>query len=116
VPQPLDHKQQYDQLLKTLVEQKLLSSPQADIAKADSEVTGMAIDEVLIARRWLTEETLHKMAPWLKQLSSPGQQTPSADSSQAEIKPAELKSSDDFDENLQKYRALMDGILGEANK
>jgi hypothetical protein len=116
VSHPTDHKQQYDELLKTLVEQKLLSSPQAEIAKADAEVTGMAVDEVLIARRWLTEETLHKLAPWLKQLSPPGQQTQSPDSGQAEPKPAELKSSDDFDENLQKYRALMDGILGEANQ
>jgi hypothetical protein len=109
-----DHKQQYDELLKNLIEQKMISAPQADIARSDAAVTGMALDEVLIARRWVTEEALHTLAPWLKQI---GVVQPAPQSQEAfDIDPSQSQSSDDFDENLEKYRSLMENILGEANK
>jgi hypothetical protein len=130
-------RQKFDELLKLLVEQKIISAPQVDIARADAEVTGMPLDEVLIARRWVTEEKLYTLAPWLRQpLGTTASQTPSPDNNSASATPAvrtDLQekptkaeaavqppedgktSSTDFDENLRKYRELMSEILGEAN-
>ncbi len=130
-------KQKFDELLKLLVEQKIISAPQVDIALADAEVTGMPLDEVLLARRWVTEEKLYTLAPWLRQpLGASAGQTPSNENKSASATPAmhtDLQekptkaeatvqppedgktSTSDFDENLRKYRELMSEILGEAN-
>lgn len=92
-------------LLKLLVEQKIISAAQADVALADEQVSGMPIDEVLIARRWVSEDTLSKVAPWLKE----PRQKPAP-------KPAEAhqnKDSGNYQNNLKKYRQLMNEILGE---
>jgi hypothetical protein len=128
-------KQKFEELLKLLVEQKIISAPQADIARADVGVTGMSLDEVLVARRWVTEEKLYTLAPWLKQqpVVTPDAQTPAPENTTAST-PAAVRtdaqeeatkthttsqsaetSAGDFDENLRKYRELMSEILGEAN-
>lgn len=132
MPQSPDQAKKLTALLAVLVERKLISGPQADIAMADAEVTGMTLDEVLLARRWVGEDMLFSLAPWLR----PGGQqvaveqsnkagsavTPSqthAETSARErdkISSEDIASSEDFDENLQKYRSIMDGILGDANK
>ncbi|HEY9775661.1 MAG TPA: hypothetical protein V6C81_17995 [Planktothrix sp.] len=121
-----DPKEKYAKLIQQLLDQKIISAPQADIARADAEVTGMGLDEVLVARRWVSEETLHKVAPWLKnaiprvhtdgQKVEPGlekAQRTSATSLPAVAAPS--NGNEDFDENLRKYRELMEKILGEAN-
>jgi len=125
VSQAPDLQQKIAELLKVLVDQKIISGPQADIALADAEVTGMSIDEVLIARRWVTEDRLYGLAPWLKQepLTNQSQpstaaQTPTAPVKTFESLAAGQKTPDDseFEDNLRKYRQLMEEILGEANK
>jgi hypothetical protein len=121
-------KEKYVQLIERLLQQKLISPPQVEIANADVEVTGMSLDEVLLARRWVTEETLHQVAPWLKQVPIPrsqpieslpptkldGKQSNNLVTASGEF-PLHTNGSDDFDENLRKYRVLMEKILGEAN-
>jgi hypothetical protein len=113
MPQSPEQQAKLAELVRTLIEQKLISAPQAEIAKADAEVTGMGVDEVLMARRWVNEDVLKKLAPWLSEVE-PQPSAPEATENQPD--PSELQSSDNFDDNLQKYRALMDRILGEANK
>lgn len=65
----------------------------------------MSIDEALLVRGWVTEETLSRLAPWL-----------------ATQRPTEPASDDvsvtgdkSYQENLKEYRRLMAEILGEAD-
>ena len=101
------------ELIKKLLDQKLISAPQAEIAKADAEITGMTVDEVLIARRWVQEEALFRLAPWLRASDRPES---TSETHAVENRASDWQSSDDFDDNLQKYRDLMEAILGDADK
>lgn len=92
-----------DDLLNMLVERKIISAGQADVARADMQVSGMPIDEVLIARRWVTEDTLSQVAPWLKEKPAPKEAAA----------PAAGEGNNSYQENLKKYRDLMHEILGE---
>jgi hypothetical protein len=122
LPNQTPEQEKFAELLKTLIERKLISAPQAEIALADAEVTGMTIDEVLVARRWVSEETLAQLAPWLKGKDAPAAPAPASapnrqmEETKTQAPNADMHSSDDFEENLRKYRELMDNILGEANK
>ena len=89
-------------LARLLVQQHLLSEAQAQLALADQEVTGMTFEEVLLARHWVDQATLEKLAPWLTE-------APQDD-------PAALPSppSDDYEQNLQRYRRLIEKILGTS--
>lgn len=87
-------------LLAILLEQKLISPAQAQLLLADQEVTGMTVDEVVLARGWITEEKLDEIAPWRKE-------------------PVESKDvlhvsagSKEYQHNFDQYRALMESILG----
>lgn len=87
-------------LLQILLEQKVLSSAQAQLLLADQEVTGMTLDEVLIARGWVTVEQLDEIAPWRKQ--------PENSAGTLRVK----ASSKNYQQNFKQYRALMERILG----
>ena len=63
MPKSPEREQKTAELIKKLLDQKLISAPQAEIAKADAEITGMTVDEVLIARRWVQEEALFVSRP-----------------------------------------------------
>lgn len=106
------------ELIKKLLEQKFISAPQAEIAKSDAEVTGMGIDEVLIARRWVQEETIARLVPGLYAKSTDaGKESASAAAEPpVDNRASDWQSSDDFEDNLQKYRDLMETILGESDK
>lgn len=144
-----------NEVLRILVDNKILSSAQADLARADMEIMGMSIDEVLLARRWVTEDKLNQLVPWLsetrsapvehpqmgaenasgepkdsrpdsaKTASSAGKdttntsatQTNTAGESQRGTPANTVAGTDDatFEDNLDKYRELMDRILGDAN-
>ena len=92
-------------LLRALVDGKVISQAQADLVTQDHENTGMAIDEILVARRWITEETLGKLAPWLNDSSG---REPAAEETQA--------ATGSYEENLKKYRKIMAEILGESSE
>ena len=81
-------------LLQVLLDNKVIGEAQAQVALKDQEMTGMPLDEVLIARRWVDRDTLLKHAPWLKEEK-------------------EEQDGDVYKANLQKYRQLMSEILGE---
>ena len=90
-------------LVKILIEQKIISSAQAQLAMADQEVTGMTFEEVLLARRWVDEATLEKLAPWISKTKGAGAKAPE-----------KMVPSDDYQGNLKIYRQLMDEILGTS--
>lgn len=89
-------------LPRLLIEMKVISPAQAQLAIADQEVSGMTFEEVLIARHWVDEATLEKIAPWLKATS------------RNEPPPLAMNVSDDYEENLRHYRQIVERILGES--
>ena len=46
------------ELLKALLAAQIISQAQADLAQQDSQNMSMSLDEVLLARRWFSEEAL----------------------------------------------------------
>ncbi len=91
-------------LAQLLIENKLISEAQADLAVSDQEITGLSFDEVLLLRGWVDKETLFKLAPWL---NTP--QNPTGDI-------IELSTSigTTYQENLKVYRRLIEKILGKG--
>jgi hypothetical protein len=91
-------------LLKFLLEQKIISSAQFSVAQADMASSGLNAEDVILARRWLTEEKLAQVAPWLTSvLSSQPQSTNTATPTEASI----------YQKNLSEYRRLVADALGE---
>ena len=91
-------------LAQLLIENKLISEAQADLAVADQEITGMTFDEVLLLRGWVDKDTLLKIAPWL---DSP------ADTSH-DILELSTSIGATYQENLKVYRRLIEKILGKG--
>jgi hypothetical protein len=91
-------------LAQLLIENKLISEAQADLAVADQEITGLSFDEVLLLRGWVDKETLFKIAPWLN--------APSSNTNDI----IELSTSigTTYQENLKVYRRLIEKILGKG--
>jgi hypothetical protein len=96
-------------LIQVLIDEKLISAAQAELAKSDGDVSGMTIAEVLLARRWVKEATLDRIAPWLK--DSPG----SAPIVVTAKNPVEQNNHGEtaYQHNLKRYRQLMHKILDE---
>ncbi len=95
-------------LLTFLLEEKIISSAQVTVARADIEVSGLSAADVLIARRWITEDALLQAAPWLEGLQAPAMIEAAATNKNA-------ASAATYQENLKKYRRLMARILGDAD-
>ena len=91
-------------LAQLLIENKVISEAQADLAVADQDITGLSFDEVLILRGWIDKETLYKVAPWLSAAPNPNSEM------------IELSTSigNDYTENLKVYRRLIEKILGKG--
>lgn len=78
----------------------------------------MTLEEVLLARRWVSEETLKDHAPWLFNKSSAelneritGQLgSISRNSTQTKVTDSR-GSSDDYGVNLARYRSIMRDIM-----
>jgi hypothetical protein len=91
-------------LLKFLLEQKVISSAQFSVAQADMAMSGLNAEDVVLARRWLTEEKLGQVAPWLKKvLNNQPQATATAAPTDTSI----------YQKNLSEYRRLVADALGE---
>ncbi|MCA9801150.1 MAG: hypothetical protein KC777_04150 [Cyanobacteria bacterium HKST-UBA02] len=86
-------------LIKALTEAGAISRAQADLVCQDHEVTGMPLEDILIARGWVDETALKKHAPWL--FESIGEDGAVARS---------------YQDNLKRYRAIMAEILGESSE
>lgn len=105
-------------LLAVLVAAQVISEAQAELARFDSNERGMTLEEVLLARRWVSEDTLKDHAPWLYNKSSAelnervtGQLgTTLRNSTQVRVNDTH-GSSDDYGVNLTRYRSIMRDIL-----
>lgn len=89
-------------LLEILIREKIISQAQAQVVQADHEATGMTPGEVLLARRWISEEKLSELLPASNfQPCAPDTASDATDS--------------EYDKNLKEYRRLMSEILGESS-
>jgi hypothetical protein len=91
-------------LAQLLIENKLISEAQADLAVGDQEITGMSFDEVLLLRGWIDKDTLYKFAPWLNAPVNPS----------SEIIEIGTSIGTTYQENLKVYRRLIEKILGKG--
>lgn len=91
-------------LAQLLIDSKLLSEAQADLAVADQEITGLSFDEVLLLRGWVDKETLFRVAPWLNAPDNPT----------SEILELSTSIGTTYQENLKVYRRLIEKILGKG--
>jgi ubiquitin-protein ligase len=67
-------------------------------------MSGLNAEDVILARRWLNEEKLGQVAPWLKKILSNQPQTTSA---------AHGADNSTYQKNLTEYRRLVADALGE---
>jgi hypothetical protein len=86
-------------LLDILQEKKIISAAQAQLALADQEVTGLNLEDIVIARGWINEEDLAKIAP--------PQKSPATASNTVQFQPGGRS----YDQNLKEYRKLLEKIL-----
>ncbi len=101
------------ELLKALLAAQIISQAQADLAEQDSQNMSMSLDEVLLARRWVSEEALKEHAPWLFTSSETASQVKSSENNSGPVVTENSGSSDDYGTNLARYRSLMRDILGQ---
>jgi len=90
------------ELLQVLLDNKVISKGQADLVHNDHEATGMNVEDILLARRWVNEENLRVHAPWLFEKSDQIVRDVGAAAS--------------YDDNLKKYRLLLAELLGESSE
>ncbi len=92
-------------LAQLLIENRVISEAQADLAVADQEITGLSFDEVLLLRGWVDKDTLFKVAPWLDAAPS---------SPASEVLELSTSIGSSYQENLKVYRRLIEKILGKG--
>ncbi len=89
--------------LQLLVDKEIISAAQAAVARGDMERTALSPQEVLLIRKWVSEEVLSALTP------SPVEP---AHSIQSEKENAEKI----YRKNLEKYKEIMAEILNARSK
>ncbi|GEM_PF-429299 len=87
-------------LLQILLAEQIVSPAQAQLLMADHEVTGMTVDELVLARGWVSEQKLDQIAPWRKE--------PVDKSKSLRVS----AGSKNYQQNFKQYRTLLERILG----
>lgn len=93
-----------EELLALLLERKILSGAQVEVAKIDSVSSGLSYADVLLARKWITEEDLTEFYPAAGQKKA-------RETTQEQAKEG-AKGQATYQDNLQKYKQLMTKIMG----
>jgi hypothetical protein len=96
-----------EELLTLLLKREILSGAQAEVAKMDSASSGLSYADVLLARKWITEEDLKEFYPSVGQTNL----GKTANEPASEYDKVE-KSEATYLDNLQKYKQLMTKIMG----
>jgi len=96
---PLQH-----DFLQLLVDKEIISAAQAAVARGDMERTSLSPQEVLLIRKWVSEEILSTISP---PPNEPG--TPS-------IQNEKENAEKIYRRNLEKYRQIMAEILDAKSK
>jgi hypothetical protein len=101
-----------EELLALLLERKVLSSAQVEVAKIDSASSGLSYADVLLARKWITEEDLDEFYPAATSaVNSAASQPKALEATPGKAKDGE-RSDASYQDNLQKYKQLMTKIMG----
>jgi hypothetical protein len=93
-----------EELLTVLLERKVLSNAQVEVAKIDSVSSGLSYADVLLARKWITEEVLTEFYPAAGQKKT--RETTQEQANEGG------KAEATYEDNLQKYKQLMNKIMG----
>lgn len=122
-------------LAELILDLKILSEAQIELALADQETTDLPLEEVLVARGWLTKEELYGIAPWLKRAdkSTPASATTlrpqkivpqqstktripqeAASKSSKQLDPPAKASPNNYAKNLAAYKELIKKTLGKG--
>lgn len=97
-----------EDILQTLIGQGILSEAQAEVARRDSENMSMEIEEVLVARKWVSEDVLSGLK---NQATEQTDASPNNGIKASAALSDTHGSSDDYGFNLSRYRTLMRKIL-----
>lgn len=95
-----------EELLALLLERKILSNAQVEVAKIDSASSGLGYADVLLARKWITEQILSEFYPVSDHAKSQHQTL--------QLTKDGEKCEATYQQNLQKYRQLMTKIMSET--
>ena len=101
-------------LIKVLLAEGVISQAQADLAARDAENMSMGLDDVLLARRWVTEETLQRLAPWLFGGAGAGGSSASAGASGSKSNGGAAGATSAADSNTDAAGAASSGTNGSS--
>ena len=90
----------------------MITPAQAELARSQTVATGISAGEFLLKNGWVSEVILRQLAPWIfKEHSVEKQRQSTVDTSESLLANT-TGSSDDYDKNLARYRAIIKDILG----
>ena len=98
--------------MNLLIEKRVITPAQAELARTQSTATGVTVGEFLITSGWVAEATLRIYAPWyFKEHSNEKQRQDTVETNESLLANTS-GSSDDYEKNLARYRAILKDILG----
>ena len=114
--------------MNLLVEKQVITLAQAELARSQSVATGLSPREFLVKNGWVSDTVLREVAPWAyreiierKERAESGEKSDKARSDKQKHDTVETNesllantsgSSDDYDKNLARYRAILKDIIG----
>jgi len=100
--------------LNLLVEKQVITPAQAELARSQAVATGVSPRDFLAKNGWVTEAVLREVAPWAyrDQPARSDKQKHDTVETNESLLANTSGSSDDYDKNLARYRAILKDILG----
>jgi hypothetical protein len=98
----LKNQDDHPDFINLLLARNIITQEQSELIKADCIATGISAEEVVLARRWVKPEDLLDLAPWLK--GKPRRLLPAT------------RDPKVYQENLDRYRELIDRILDRGGE
>jgi len=123
-------------LLNLLVEKRVISPAQAELARSQSVATGLSPRDFLLKNGWVSDVVLRDLAPWAyreatnherKERAESGEKSEKSDKARSDKQKHDTVetnesllantsgSSDDYENNLARYRAILKDIIGPDN-
>lgn len=99
-------------LLNLLIEKRVITPAQAELARSQSAATGVSPREFLVKNGWVNESTLKELAPWIYKEPTADKQRQDTVETNESLLANTSGSSDDYEKNLARYRAILKDILG----
>jgi hypothetical protein len=115
-------------LLTVLLERNILSRAQVEVARIDIAATGLSPVDVLLARKWISEQALSEFESDEKTAGAKNPHSSSSDPSTlsssvdkegkvfgVQVSNSSSSSEQIYLDNLRKYRQLIAKIMGEVD-